>query len=667
MPSSTAEQELVVQSEQVLSWPPAALPTDYWTRPVSPENREWWSIAGNYPWHGPATSSLYEELYPDTNPYWNSDYYFTPWVQAPNTAHIAWKQLGQTAAGLIGGDEGVNSYNAERSRAGTPNIILNGRAFQSYTKPGSGKTAVTYWMCYDIRTGELFWERPLEEDEHAPTAICYETADPAVPGTNFKSSQSASLVYIGGGRLFKYSPWTGDIDLNVSIAPLTTSTYCMNGYALGIQRVGSRDYRLINWTTLGSGTTLDSRIVSNTTYALSSLPSFQDWNTCLGATVSNIQESGAWIGFTVVGYDLLTGAQLWNDTVDEFYFSTGSALADHGKFAIDTMNGYWLAWDLRTGKLAWKSETMDYPWDESGWGSYGVQSAYGLIYWSAYTALYAFDWETGEIAWKFQYASVPYETPYDGYVSFRGYPIVADGKIYAYNDEHSPTSPITRGWSIFCINVTTGKALWNITGGIRPYAVADGYLAGASMYDGYMYVFGKGKSATTIEAPKTVITQGQSVVITGTVLDQSPAQPGTPCVSEDSMSTQMEYLHMQRPIDGIWHNVTMSGVPVSLDTVDPNSNYVHIGDVTTEAYSGTFGFTWEPEVPGQYTVTATFMGDGSYGSSFATTYVSVGEAPPATAAPEQPVIPDYTLAIVGVGIAMILAVAIVGVLILRKR
>jgi hypothetical protein len=130
----------------------------------------------------------------------------------------------------------------------------------------------------------------------------------------------------------------------------------------------------------------------------------------------------------------------------------------------------------------------------------------------------------------------------------------------------------------------------------------------------------------------------------------------------------MEYLHTQMPIDGIWHNETITGVPVSLDTLDPNGNYVHIGDVTTEGYSGTFGYTWEPQVPGQYTVTATFMGDDSYSSSFATTYVSVGEAPPATATPEPPQAPpDYTpllYALLAVGIIAIILILLV---LFRKR
>jgi hypothetical protein len=188
------------------------------------------------------------------------------------------------------------------------------------------------------------------------------------------------------------------------------------------------------------------------------------------------------------------------------------------------------------------------------------------------------------------------------------------------------------------------------------------------MYDGFMYVFGKGKSATTVLAPQTQIMSGNKIVITGTILDQSPAQPGTPCVSQGSMSTQMEYLHMQHPIDGVDHKATLTGVPVSLDAVDPNGNYIHIGDTTTEGYSGTFGYNWQPEIPGQYTITATFSGDDSYGSSFATTYTLVGIASSTqTQAPQQIATPDYTLTIIGMGIAIIVSFAIGVAIILRKR
>jgi hypothetical protein len=202
---------------------------------------------------------------------------------------------------------------------------------------------------------------------------------------------------------------------------------------------------------------------------------------------------------------------------------------------------------------------------------------------------------------------------------------------------------------------------------MSPGAIADGYLAAADSRDGYQYIYGKGKSATTVTIGPKTITDGETVVIEGTVLDLSPAQAGTPCVSKDSMTLQMEYLHLQQPLLGLWGNETITGVPVSLDTLDPNGNYVHIDDVTTDGYSGTFGYTWEPEVPGQYTVTATFMGDDSYGSSFATTYVSVGEAPEATATPPPEETPDYMPMMYAILAAVIIAIVISLIALLRKR
>jgi hypothetical protein len=248
--------------------------------------------------------------------------------------------------------------------------------------------------------------------------------------------------------------------------------------------------------------------------------------------------------------------------------------------------------------------------------------------------------------------------------------MIADGKVYIQNGEHTTSQPVTRGWGLHCVNATTGALLWKIMGDMNPQAVADGYLAASAPYDGHVYVFGKGKSATTISAPQIAITQGQSIILTGTVLDQSPAQPGTPCVSKDSMTTQMQYLHLQQPIDGLWHNETITGVSVSLDAVDPNGNTVHIATVTSDM-SGTFGYTWAPTTPGQYTITATFAGDDSYGSSWAQTYASVTQAPAAspTATPITfDVINNTVLTAVAAGvIAIIIAIAIVGLLMLRKR
>ena len=39
---------LVVQSAAIAAWPNAPLPTNYWTNPINAQNRDWWTISGNW-------------------------------------------------------------------------------------------------------------------------------------------------------------------------------------------------------------------------------------------------------------------------------------------------------------------------------------------------------------------------------------------------------------------------------------------------------------------------------------------------------------------------------------------------------------------------------------------------------------------------------------------
>ncbi len=684
-PSSTPEQTLTVQQDIVASWPPSAIPTDYWIRPVSPDNREWWIIAGNYPWNGMGLSyfdpevAKWQELYPNTNPYWSAQERFTPWVQAPESAHIVWREQG-VDAGVVGGDVGTEVIAPGGiqglPQAGNPNIIYNGKAYQTYTKvmPQTVNGTIqsmptTVWRCYDIRTGKVFWE---QTGVTAPTVLEYEIRAAAVPGAEFAGGMTVNLLALSSNRLLKYNPLTGAAIANISIP--VTGTYYMNGYVLAVQDLGSaagaNRYRLINWTTAGTDTNFTTRIVSNTTYARSSLPTLIDWGAGLGATVSGVTVAGAYEGTTLQGINLLTGASMWNVTVPETQYSGSCNIADHGKVATLTQQGYYLAYDIATGKQAWKGELMDYPWDQSGFGAYSVQSAYGLLYHEGYSGVYAFNWDDGKIAWKYEAPSAyPYEAPYTGKNGTGVYPfdsgaIVADGKVYVGNEEHSSTQPLTRGWSFHCINATTGKGIWKVAIAGIPGPVADGYLTMSSIYDGYQYIFGKGQSTTTISAPQTAITQGQSVVLTGTVLDQSPAQPGTPCISPESMGDWMTHLYMQTPVPA---NIT--GVPVSLDTVDPNGNSQHITTVTSDM-SGVFSYMWTPDVTGKYVVTATFLGDASYGSSWAETAVGV-TTPSATSTPaptqQAAALPPFELYFAATAVAIIIAIAVATILLLRKK
>jgi hypothetical protein len=129
---------------------------------------------------------------------------------------------------------------------------------------------------------------------------------------------------------------------------------------------------------------------------------------------------------------------------------------------------------------------------------------------------------------------------------------------------------------------------------------------------------------------------------------------------------------MQQPIGGLWNNETIYGVPVSIDAVDPNGNFVHIATVTSDGTSGTFAYTWTPTTPGDYKISATFAGDDSYGSSFAASYATVANVH-ATTAPTTSTITGFattndlmTYITVGV-IAIIIAIAVLGALLLRKH
>jgi hypothetical protein len=166
-------------------------------------------------------------------------------------------------------------------------------------------------------------------------------------------------------------------------------------------------------------------------------------------------------------------------------------------------------------------------------------------------------------------------------------------------------------------------------------------------------------------------------MITGTVTDDSPsgrhnvagdldfALKGTPAISDDDMDAWMEYMFQQRPIP-----TNAKGVEVTLDAIDPNNNYIHIGTATSDIH-GNYGYAFTPDVPGTYQIIATFAGSKSYWSSSSTTYMGVGEAAPEPAQPEPAApLPPFEMYTLYATIAIIVAIAIVGLMLvrmLRKR
>jgi hypothetical protein len=260
---------------------------------------------------------------------------------------------------------------------------------------------------------------------------------------------------------------------------------------------------------------------------------------------------------------------------------------------------------------------------------------------------------------------------------------LADGIVYTMAGEHSPNTPLYRGYVARAINAFTGQELWTLPDwsasglgtSIAPVAIADGYMVFANAYDGQIYCVGQGPSDTTVSIQNNVITQGNTVLIQGTVTDisagtQQTAQAadfpnGVPVASDASMSTWMSHVYQQQPIP-----TNFTGVPVTIDVLDSNGNYRNIGTATTTS-SGTYSLAWTPDIAGNYTVTATFHGNNGYYGSYSQTAFYVMNAPAATATPTPTPtsVADmyFVPAIAGLFVLIIIVLALVIMLMLRKR
>lgn len=251
-----------------------------------------------------------------------------------------------------------------------------------------------------------------------------------------------------------------------------------------------------------------------------------------------------------------------------------------------------------------------------------------------------------------------------------GIRISGDGKIFTSNAQHSPEQPFLRGFGFHAIDAFTGERIWRLSmrqGGFSGAGMGqahDGYISYLGA-DGYFYMIGKGQSKTTISAHSTAVHVGQSFTITGTVVDLSSAQPGTPAISDEDMPKWMEFLHNQSP-----KPTDAKGVTVTLKAVDPNNNFIDIGETTSNMY-GDYGFTWTPEVSGLYQIIANFAGSESYGSSSASTYLTAIEAIATTPEPTQLPLSAadtyFVPAIAGLFVLVIIVAIVLALLMLRKR
>ncbi len=270
----------------------------------------------------------------------------------------------------------------------------------------------------------------------------------------------------------------------------------------------------------------------------------------------------------------------------------------------------------------------------------------------------------------------------------RAAPAFSQNYLYVIDQVKTDENPMRRNQGTTALDIATGKVIWKLhigPGGESSSitGVADGYLATYGGYTSERYILGKGPSKITVSAPQTSVQKGQSVVITGTITDQSPALKDTPCIADVSMAEWMAYKFLQHP-----YPTNATGVPVTLTATDPDGSTTTIVDGLISDTSGNFGYKWTPPAEGLWAITAVFKGTDSYGSSFDTTYAGVDVAPsphpvitptptvaptaPPTATPSPSQAPAPTEApntAVYIGIAAVIVLAVIATIavILRRR
>jgi outer membrane protein assembly factor BamB len=251
-----------------------------------------------------------------------------------------------------------------------------------------------------------------------------------------------------------------------------------------------------------------------------------------------------------------------------------------------------------------------------------------------------------------------------------GYPVAgavaADNMVFCSTTKSYETQPAYRGHTLYAFDAATGAQVWNISGEFwaSSIEVADGILIGFNFYDGREYAFGPGQTATTASA---TLCEGNAINIAGTVTDQTPGIAfGTPAIADPWMGQWMAYLYMEQPLP-----TQATGVNVVITAIDPNHNFISIGNATSDL-TGYYHYTWTPpDVPGTYTIVATFNADNSYYGSSAETSTVIASptsaTPVPTATPTSVADMYFVPAIAGLFVLIIVVAIVLALLMIRKR
>jgi len=709
-----------VQTDTVLAgllngypWAPLPNANQYWSYPISCNNREWYQISGD--WTG-MTYSIAAVNSP-TQLRWQ------PYGTGPSTAHIIWTQP-LKEGGVVGGAYGSVNYPGAPiygeviyPAAVSPvrEVIMDGMVYINVPNTQPYANAFPKFECINEATGQIMYvaNGSITCGIHLPGST-YQQSSTAVAvnqSITLLASSFGSFVYpylwgtvtVGGNVYWNYyDAMTGNLMISIknagnarlidgtvlafgAQAPTTVTDTALNGY-------------LYRWNMTSVVSTIGSATGNPFANGYSDWNTGITWKVPMPKLVSGIYPtifavspdlSAVVIGTKnqYWGYSADTGALLWNLTLN--YPITSNEEIPLGNvpdfIVFDPVAATFHCYSELTGAELWETPSFaSSPWATA----YSIYNSETNDLNNMYIAfsdgiVRAYSLADGHLVWaSTPFASTEYPnnvvpcSPGGGTVLVGGYLYEAMGYTTQYQID-----PVSRFAFILCLNATTGDFEWTLNGGVMPGAAANGYLTGDSYYDSQMYCLGKGTTSTTVMAQQQV---GGSVLIQGSVLDKSPVGSssatlaakfpnGVPAVSDDNMSVWMDYLYMQNAT--LLNNQPIcTGVPVTLTAVDPNGNVVVIG-TTTSNYLGNYGFQWTPTNAGLYTIYATFTGSNSYYTSLASTYATVAAAaatttpaPTATSAPSNYATTSDLMTYIVVGvIAMIIAIAIVGLVLYRKK
>ena len=696
--------ELVVQEGPIPTYSRSpAIPTEPWSRPIYSENKGWWQVSGSWLMIG----------YDQTSRSFAGSPTFAPYTSGAKSPHILWtKDI--IPGGIVGGIFGDTTYYTGISYEQHFNpLVLQGTVFYAQHSLTSGNPS---WgtKYFDLYTGE---DKPQMDTEWTPAWAQLLNID--------NPNEHGVLPYVwdtsgSNWLMYDYLPNEQPM-LRVTLSGMSGltgyTTMGPNGEILSYNFGGNSTHRWMSMfnstrailgahyassvaTWSPSGTINASRLLTqnpggaddfDVAFAVSHSPFMGiEWNVTVpdvfgsqneilvdvegGMLIANAMDTSThpfvhWDTAYNIGAITKNSAGQYPSSINHMWTKGFDMIYDvHNRRSENIRDGYYVRFDeaaeivycidAQTGVIRWQSESFN-----NAWAMFTrlYECAYNTVITSGYDGhVRCFDADTGELRWDFFKGSSGFENAYGSYPEYAGFTI-ADGTVYCTADEHSSDGVLWRGAQMWAINIETGDLEWEINGMYRQPVVVDGIVMALNSYDGQVYAFGKGPSKTTVVAPQTQVTVGEKVMITGTVLDQTPAQEDTACISDEYMGLWMEYLHQQKEFPS-----GATGVDVMVDVLDSNGNYYNIGTATSST-SGSYGFEFMPEISGQFQIFATFAGSNSYGSSYAQTVMTVVDAPEATPEPTPTPAPQTDTYIAGSTIAIIAAIGVVALLLLRKK